>query len=318
MGLHEQPAADLQTPRTPQRAFERDVWLGRLLVFAAAVLWSTSGLFAKAPIFSSWPESSRGLLLAFWRAAFASLALIFLVRRPRWQWTMLPMTVVFALMNLTYLTSLVLVEASVAIWLQNTAPLWVFVASIFLLRETWTWRDGIMMLLVAAGLTVILAFQLRTAASTWGVLLGAAAGVTFGGVVLFLRLHREQDSAWLIFLNHAVTTLLLAPFVLSLGVFPSGAQWIYLPMFGVIQMGIPYWLFARGVRKIAGHEASGLALLEPLLVPVWVFLVWRSAPDYQPPLLSSLLGGGLILGGLILRYVPWKSATARVRSTNDH
>ena len=277
-------------------------WTGRLLVTTAAVLWSTSGLFAKAPIFDTWPESTRGLLLAFWRAAFAAMALIWLVRRVQWRWTLVPMTLVFALMNISYLSALVLVESSVAIWLQNTAPAWVFAVGVLLLGERYVRRDISMLILAACGMSIILFFQLRAADSTWGVLLGVLAGITFAGVVLFLRAHRDFDSAWLIFLNHLVTAILLAPAVVVLKTYPTGLQWVYLALFGILQMGIPYWLFARSVQYIAGHEASGLALLEPLLVPLWVFLVWRSHPGYEPPLVSTIIGGGLILAGLAIRY----------------
>ena len=51
-----------------------NVWRGRLLVIAAALLWSTSAFFAKAPIFDDWPVESRGLLLACWRGLFASVS----------------------------------------------------------------------------------------------------------------------------------------------------------------------------------------------------------------------------------------------------
>ena len=68
-------------------------------------------------------------------------------------------------------------------------------------------------------------------------------------------------------------------------------------------MGIPYVLFARAVRGISGHEASGLSLLEPLLVPVWVFVAWRSAPGYEIPTWATMIGGGLILAGLVMRYL---------------
>ncbi len=47
------------------------LWRGRLLIVTAAVMWSTSGFFAKAPIFDDWPLETRGILLAFWRTFFA-------------------------------------------------------------------------------------------------------------------------------------------------------------------------------------------------------------------------------------------------------
>jgi drug/metabolite transporter (DMT)-like permease len=67
--------------------------------------------------------------------------------------------------------------------------------------------------------------------------------------------------------------------------------------FGLFQMALPYVFFARGLRAITSQEATGIGLLEPLLLPVWVYLVWDEVPAA-----STLIGGGLILAGLALRY----------------
>ena len=58
-----------------------------------------------------------------------------------------------------------------------------------------------------------------------------------------------------------------------------------------------------GMHVVFGHEASGIVLLEPILVPVWVFLAWRNTSDYVAPQWWTLVGGGLILTGLLLRYI---------------
>jgi drug/metabolite transporter (DMT)-like permease len=108
---------------------------GRLLVLAAAVLWSTSGFFAKAPTFESWPLEQRGLCLAFWRALFASLLLVPMIRRPRWRVALVPLALCFAAMNYTYLTAMTRTTAANAIWLQNTAPAWVFLLGVVWFRE---------------------------------------------------------------------------------------------------------------------------------------------------------------------------------------
>ncbi len=110
------------------------------------------------------------------------------------------------------------------------------------------------------------------------------------------------DSVWLIALNHLVTAVILLPFVLRIGIWPSGAQATWLAAFGILQMGLPYVLFARGVRQLPGHQASFIVLLEPILVPVWVWLAWRHHPSYEPPAWWTLLGGGLILLGLLTRF----------------
>ena len=73
----------------------------RWLLVLVAILWSTSGLFAKAPWLAAWPVEVRGPLLAFWRTLFAGLFLLPLVRQPRWTWRLLPSTLIFAAMNVT-------------------------------------------------------------------------------------------------------------------------------------------------------------------------------------------------------------------------
>ena len=58
-------------------------------------------------------------------------------------------------------------------------------------------------------------------------------------------------------------------------------------------------LFARGLRSIPGHEATGIGLCEPILVPLWAMLAWSIPIDSW-----TLAGGGLILTGLAVRYLP--------------
>jgi drug/metabolite transporter, DME family len=277
----------------------------RLMVVAAAVMWSTSGFFAKAPHFADWP----GPVLAFWRAAFACVVLWPLVRRPQWSWKLIPMAATFALMNYTYLTAMAKGSAANAIWLQFTAPIWVLVAGVLLFGEKATRRDLLLLVFSTTGVGVILFYESQ-GKSVEAVLWGLASGLFYAGVVLSLRNLRSMDATWLAAVNHTVTAVVLAPLALApLAVaplwqasassvpLPSGIQWLLLAGFGILQMGLPYVLFTRGLRSVPGHEAANIGLLEPLLVPVWVYLAWR-----DPPAWWTLAGGGLILVGLLLRY----------------
>jgi len=137
-----------------------------------------------------------------------------------------------------------------------------------------------------------------------GVWYGLASGVCFAAVVLCLRSLRDLDSAWLIFLAHVVTALVLCPFAVGGETWPQGKQWLYLALFGSVQMGIPYVLFSLGLKRISSHQASGLTLLEPILVPVWVWVAWRNATDYEYPAVTTMIGAGLILAGLLVSH--WK------------
>jgi drug/metabolite transporter (DMT)-like permease len=272
---------------------------GRLLIALAAVLWSTSGFFVKAPLFSGWP----GPLLACWRALFACLVLIPMVRRPRWTWRLLPMVTFFIAMNWFYLSALVKTEASIAIWLQYTAPVWVFFVCVFVWREPVHRRDWVLLACAAAGVGLILAFELR-GESAAGVIFGLLSGLTFAGILLSLRWLRAEDPAWLVALNHLAAAAALSPYIAWYPqCWPTGLQWAFVCGLGVLQMGLPYLLFAQGLKSVPGHEASGIALLEPVLVPVWVFVAWHGADNYLAPRWWTLAGGALILSGLLLRYI---------------
>lgn len=271
---------------------------GRLLVAAAALMWSTSGFFVKAPLFAGWP----GPLLAFWRAVFASLVLLPMVRRPRWSLRLVPMVASFAAMNWFYLSAMVGTEAANAIWLQYTAPAWVFLVSAFVFREPVEKSDWLLLLCSGAGVALIVTFEFQ-GESLRGVIYGLTSGFFFAGIALSLRWLRDLESAWLVALNHLATAVLFSPYVVRCpDCWPSGRQWPFLAGLGVFQLGLPYLLFARGLKSVPSHEASGIALIEPLLVPVWVFAAWRNSENYTPPRWWTLAGGGLILVGLLIRY----------------
>lgn len=290
----------------------RDAIYGRLLVVLAAVLWSTGGFFAKAPDFLAWSGAS----LAFWRAAFACVVLLPLVRAPRWSWRLAPMVVCFVAMNYFFLSAMKETEASNAIWLQNTSPIWVLLFNVFVLKEQVRPRDWLMVAFGACGVAVILSFELRTAEPI-GVIYGILSALTYSGVVLSLRVLRGENAAWLIALNHLVTACALAPLAINDSAWPEGRQWLLLAFFGVLQMGTPYVLFARGLRSIPSHEAAGITLLEPVLTPLWVFLAWSGHPSYQAPRWWTLLGGALILVGLSIRYLSIPSRARGVKKLGE-
>jgi drug/metabolite transporter, DME family len=265
----------------------------RTFVLIAAVLWSTSGFFVKSPYLAGWD----GPRVAFWRAVFACLALWPLVRQPKWSWRLVPMTLLFAGMNYTYLTAMVQGSAANAIWLQCTAPVWVLLVGVFVFGEHAVWRDWFMVGCAMLGIGVIIWFESRGVALD-AVVWAIASSFFYAGVVLALRQLRGQDAVWLAALNHLVTAVVVAPFALRVDEFPSGMQWPFLAALGIFQMALPYVLFAISLKKIPGHEATAIGLIEPILNPVWVLLAWGDAPAWW-----TLLGGGFILVGLATRYL---------------
>jgi drug/metabolite transporter (DMT)-like permease len=282
-----------------------DKRIGRLAMVVAAVMWSSSGLFAKAPLFDDWPTVYQGTMMAFWRSAFAAMVLLPTIRRPRWNPYLVPLTICFTAMNVTYLTAMTRSTAANAIWLQSTAPWWVFLISVVLLREPILRRDLIPLVFGLLGVGTILVFEIQGQARL-GVLCGVAAGVSYAWVVIFMRRLSAENPAWLVALNHSVAALVLLPWIAYLGRWPSATQLLVLAAFGAFQMAIPYLLLIRALRSISSQEAVAIGLIEPVLVPAWAFLVRGEEPAPW-----TFAGAVLILVGLLLRYLVWPQMAGR-------
>ena len=104
----------------------------RLFVILAAVLWSLSGFFTKAlrqPTFLGLNDPLLGgAQIAFWRVLFAGAVLVPTLRRSDLTFRpgMIALVACFALMNALYVRAIAEGKAANAVWLQYTAPSWIF------------------------------------------------------------------------------------------------------------------------------------------------------------------------------------------------
>ena len=276
----------------------------RLLLVAAAVLWSTSGLFVKSPPLEQLPIADRGPLLACFRTLFAAIVLLPFVCRAdvRWHRMLVPTALSFALMNVLFVTAMTRTTAAAAIFLQYTATVWAAALGAFFLRERIDRGTLVALVCAVAGIGWIVAAESSSEHFT-GNLIALGSGAAYAGVVIGLRALRTEGAAWLVTLNHAVAGLVLLPWILGRGVTLDPLQWGLVALLGIVQMGLPYLLFARAVRAVTAQEAALVTLLEPILNPGWVWLFWGETP---PP--STIIGGAFILGGLALRYTIFRPA----------
>jgi DME family drug/metabolite transporter len=276
-----------------ESAVSRHQTRARWGVLAAAVLWSLGGFFAKSPLFEGW----SGPALACWRALFAGIVLWPFANRRVFAWQMVPMALLFAVMNHSYLTAMSLGSAANAIWLQMTAPVWVLLIGVLVFRESSIGRDWVQLVFVVVGVGIILYYESRAAAAA-AVVWGLVSAFAYAGVVLSLRNLRDFDPVWMAAVNHLTAAVCLAPFAWTGAPLPSGWQWPMLIAFGCLQMALPYVLFSRSLRWIPGHEATAIGMVEPLLVPVWVYFAWGEEPAWW-----TIAGGGCILLGLAVRFL---------------
>ncbi len=100
---------------------------------------------------------------------------------------------------------------------------------------------------------------------------------------------------------------------------PDMTGLLSLILLGVVQLGIPYILYSIAIKHVTAIEAILIPVIEPILNPVWVFLVFNEVPG------PWALKGGLIVliavtGRLVLPAVWTKKsepATKGVSQDNE-
>ena len=298
-------------------------FVARLSLVLAAILWSSGGFFtrvltAPTPLAFDEPVLSP-IQIAFWRAFFAGLILVPLIRRVHWKPrpAMIGMILCFSVMSGLYLSALGFGNAANAILLQNTSPVWVYLIGVYLLGHRSDRGAGLATALAFAGAAIILLGNWPwnrppddQARDIPVLLMGAGSGLTYAGVVLFLGHLKSNCPATLTVLNLLGSAVCIAAVVLvrfgadafeTWLLAPSAQQIAVLAVFGVFQMAVPYWLFARSLKTVSPQEAGIITLLEPVLNPVWAYLI---APERETRTIWTIAGGGVLLIALAWKYRP--------------
>lgn len=271
---------------------------GRRLVLAAAVFWSLSGVVTKGLALDSGS-------IAFYRSLVAGLALLAFVPRARWQFRpgMIPLVVAFAAMIGLYIAAMKATTAANTIFLQCTSTVWVVPLGIAFLRERPDRRSLIGIALAMVGVAAILAYgHAGRPDEVRGVIFGLASGVAFASVMVAMRSLRSLDPLWLTSSANLGGAALLATWLVASGTgitIPTRAEAVILVGFGILQMAIPYALFARGLQTVGAAEAGLIGLVEPLLNPLWVYLLHGERPGFP-----TLIGGAFLLAGVAVRFAP--------------
>ncbi len=279
---------------------------GVLLLLLAALLWSLNGALIK--LINAEGAGPNAVTIAFSRSLVAGLFLLPLargklhtLRHPSGSREWLGLrpaavccTVFFALMSVAFVVANTQTEAANAIILQYTSTFWVFGLSPWLLKERPRRRDSWILMLAVAGIAIIFLGNADT--DLFGLVVGLGAGVFFALLTIMIRRLRDADSAAVVVLNNLGSAALILPLVVIMGAGPmSTRSVVLLAIMGVVQFGLPYYFYSRGLVRVPAYQAALITMAEPILVPVWTYL----AVGERVPV-STLSGGSVILLALAL------------------
>ncbi len=268
----------------------------RLLLIAAAVLFSTGGATIKATTLTGWQVA--GL-----RSAVAAAALLLIVPAARrgWTWRVLPTGLAYAGTLILFVNATKLTTAANAIFLQSTAPLFLLLIGPLLLKEPLHRSDFPLMAGVAAGMAMFFAGVEPVRATAPHPMLGnqlaAFGGLTWALTVAGFRWigghSGGRGSIPTIVAGNLLAFAAAAPFAFPLGAVTRGDA-LAIGYLGIFQIALAYWCLTRAIGHVPAFEAATLILLETVLNPIWTWLLHAERPS-----IWALSGGALILGATI-------------------
>jgi drug/metabolite transporter (DMT)-like permease len=283
----------------------------RVQIALAAGLFSTGGLAIKACEMTAWQ-------VACFRAAVAAAALALLTPAARRGWSARTLVVAlpFSATIILFTLSNRATTAANAIFLQDTAPLYVLLLAPWLLGERVERRDLWFIGAVAAGF-LLLVLGATPAARTapnpaHGNLLATVAGLTWALTLMGLRwlavAGGERGNAALsgALAGNVVAAVVAAPFAFPVAG-ATATDWLLIGYLGVFQIALSYVLISAAMPRLPAFEVALLLLLEPVLTPLWAWLVLGERTGAP-----AIAGGACIVGATALRV--WQQRMMRSRA----
>ena len=255
--------------------------------------------------------SLTGWQIASYRAGVAAVFLwiVLPAARLKWTWRTLVAGTVYAAMVVLFVLSNKLTTAANAILLQSTYPLYLLLLGPVFLKEKLRPADLAVIAGVAAGVLLLFSGYERVVATApdpvKGNIIALASGLAWALTIAALRSMGKRDpaaesAASVVIAGNAIAFLACLPMAIHGASIQleSAAVVVYL---GIFQVGLGYYFMTRSIRHVPAVDAATLLLLEPVLNPIWAWLIHGEKPS------GMALGGGAVIMAAAFTGAIWQA-----------
>jgi drug/metabolite transporter (DMT)-like permease len=274
---------------------ERKGWL---LVFLSALMWSFGGAIAR------FIDNGDSWTVIFWRSVWAAAFLVcFMIWRDGWRGMLklfrhmgLPgvaVAVCFATASVCFVVALAYTTVANILLMQAGVPLLAALIAWALFGEKVSLATWVAIAAVIAGISVMVSDSLHATVSPVGNGLALLIAFSLAMATVFTRRYANVRMTPATCLG-TVLAAVVAAFLAS-GFAVSGRDMGFLFAFGVVNLGLGLALFATGARLVPAAVAALLGTFEPLLGPIWVWLIHNEVPSAR-----TIVGGTIVFAALLV------------------
>lgn len=264
---------------------------GLAAILLTALLWSSGGLLVKL-------ISLSAMQLSFFRCLIAALVFAVIFKKQVFYLNGLAVlnSIFYAAVLILFVYSTKTTTAANAIFLQSTAPIYVFLIEPLLNKTKYEKINIVTVIICSLGMILFFVDEI-TPGQMNGNIAGLGAGLAFAAMFIGLRKNKKEFQFSSIFYGNMLVAVFTFQYAVGIEkIFIS--DMLMVSFLGIFQIGIAYAIFSYGLHRVQAFEASVMSLLEPLLNPIWVFIGYGESPT-----LNAIIGGGIILSAILLRTV---------------
>lgn len=277
--------------------------LGAFMVFAAALVWSFGGAIVR---FISVPESWT---IIFWRSVFAALFLLgFMLLRDGVGGTRrlfanmglagLAVALCFATASTSFVVALAYTTVAKILLMQAGVPLFAALIAFVLFRERVSGATWVAIAAVITGVAIMVSESLTGRVSPVGDGLALVIAVAFAVATVITRRKAHLRMTPAVCLGTLIAAVVAATMASELRVGPVDTG--LLVLFGAFNLGLGMALFVTGARMVPAAMTALISTAEPVLGPVWVWLVHGEIPS------GRTLAGGMVVFLALIGHLAWQ------------
>ena len=274
---------------------------GAWLVFGSATAWSFGGAIARfLSVSDSWT-------VVFWRSVFAST---FLLCFMLWQngrkatialflamgWPGVGVASCFALASTCFVVALAYTTVANVLLLQAGVPLIAALMAFLFFREHIPRATWIAIAAVISGVAVMVSESFGGNVSPIGDGLALLIALAFATATVITRRHADVAMMPAVCLGTMIAACVSANMVSGFAVNATDAALLFA--FGALNLGLGLALFVTGARLLPSAIAALIGIAEPVLGPVWVWLIHNEIPSQR-----TVLGGAMVFMALLAHSV---------------
>lgn len=277
-----------------------------LFMVVAPICWSSGGLLVRLLSFRDAWE------IVFWRSAFMMFFVagtLVAIHRERTLaavravgWPGLLSGLFLAGQFFLFIASLTRTTVANTFVLMSVSPFLAALAGRTFLGERVSFHTWLAMTIAFGGMVVMFADAID-AGQLAGNLLAVGVSCLFAFNVTVLRkVHATVDMLPTVMLAGVISIVVALPLALPFEATPRDL-WI-LGLMGCVQLGTGCLLMVAASRHLSATELGLLALLEPILGPIWVWVLLGENPGSL-----ALVGGAVVLSAVIANqaFATWRS-----------